>query len=189
MDVRGVVEETRTTILPQASRKNVTVATSVAGDAAELRGDKEKIRQCLVNLAGNAVKFTPDGGRIDIRVRRVSRGLDVTGGGRFGTARSDLIVFSVEDTGIGIPKDKLEQIFTSFYQVDNSITREYGGTGLGLAIVKRLVMAHKGEVAVESEPGRGTRFDLAFPAEFSEESSVSMSDLDGPESSSMLKSP
>lgn len=189
VDVRGVVEETRTTILPQASRKNVTVATSVAGDAAELRGDKEKIRQCLVNLAGNAVKFTPDGGRIDIRVRRVSRGLDVTGGGRFGTARSDLIVFSVEDTGIGIPKDKLEQIFTSFYQVDNSITREYGGTGLGLAIVKRLVMAHKGEVAVESEPGRGTRFDLAFPAEFSEESSVSMSDLDGPESSSMLKSP
>jgi signal transduction histidine kinase len=92
--------------------------------------------------------------------------------GRFGAPERAFVRFEVEDTGIGIPQDKLEAIFRSFYQVDNSITREYGGTGLGLAIVKRLVEAHLGDVQVDSGPERGTRFTVLVPVEAPEGGAV-----------------
>ena len=80
----------------------------------------------------------------------------------------------VEDTGIGIPPDKLDQVFKAFYQVDNSFTREYGGTGLGLAIVKSFVDAHGGEVWVESVEGKGTTFSLLLPVKTERQSRINI---------------
>jgi len=162
----SLVERARTTVVPQAQKKNLSFVTEIADDAHRFFADPEKLRQCLVNLLGNAVKFTPEGGRITVRVTRYRARIPGSGAStRFGAPDRDLMRFEVEDTGIGIPKEKIEQVFASFYQVDNSITREHGGTGLGLAIVKRFVEAHGGQVDVRSETGRGTVFSLTFPAD------------------------
>ncbi|PYM73426.1 MAG: hypothetical protein DME03_15545 [Candidatus Rokuibacteriota bacterium] len=110
------------------------------------RGDGRRITQCLLNLTGNALKFTPEGG-VDIEVR-----LD-----------GEWLVYRVSDTGIGIPADEIENIFSEFRQVDPTITREYGGTGLGLSITKRLVEMHGGRIWVESEPGKGSTFFFTVP--------------------------
>jgi signal transduction histidine kinase len=99
-----------------------------------------------MNLAGNALKFTRHG-RVDIDVR-----LD-----------DGWLTYRVSDTGIGIPKEEVENIFAEFRQVDTTITREYGGTGLGLSITKRLVEMHGGRIGVESELGRGSRFFFTVP--------------------------
>ncbi|MFH0977040.1 MAG: response regulator [Spirochaetota bacterium] len=114
------------------------------------KGDPTRIRQVLINLAGNAIKFT-DKGDVTLRVSMDSKqvaGIDYMPG----------IKISVKDTGIGIPKDKLEQVFESFTQVDSSITRKFGGTGLGLTITKKLIEMMGGTISVNSEPGKGTEF-------------------------------
>ena len=115
-------------------------------DIPPARGDGRRITQCLLNLTGNALKFTPEGG-VDIEVR-----LD-----------GEWLVYRVSDTGIGIPADEIENIFSEFRQVDPTITREYGGTGLGLSITKRLVEMHGGRIWVESEPGKGSTFFFTVP--------------------------
>ena len=99
-----------------------------------------------MNLAGNALKFTHHG-RVEIDVR-------LDGG---------WLTYRVSDTGIGIPKEEVENIFAEFRQVDTTITREYGGTGLGLSITKRLVELHGGRIGVESELGKGSRFVFTVP--------------------------
>jgi signal transduction histidine kinase/DNA-binding response OmpR family regulator len=109
-------------------------------------GDKGRLNQILVNLAGNAVKFTPDG-EITISVKHVES-----------TATHHRLKFSVKDTGIGIPEDKLKTIFDRFTQAEESTTRKFGGTGLGLNIVKQLVELQRGEIHVKSQPGRGSEF-------------------------------
>ena len=106
-------------------------------------GDPTKLRQLLLNLIGNAIKFTNEGGII-VRVRP--------------TEEEDRIHFTVEDTGIGIPTDRIDTIFDSFTQADNTITRKYGGTGLGTTISKEIVQLMGGRIWVESEPGMGSRF-------------------------------
>jgi PAS domain S-box-containing protein len=111
-----------------------------------LRGDPDRIGQVLVNLVGNAVKFTKKG--------EVSVTVD---------AGTDGVVFSVRDTGIGIPAENLEPIFTPFTQVDSSLTRRFGGTGLGLAICRELVTLMGGDMLVESEEGRGSTFSFSLP--------------------------
>jgi two-component system, NarL family, sensor histidine kinase BarA len=163
LDTATVVEQARTSIVPQASKKRIEVGVDVSTDLPEYRADPERLRQSLVNLMGNAVKFTPEHGRIDLVVRVWTGVLPGEAGGRFGPPQRDFVRFDVKDTGIGIPPDKLETIFKSFYQVDNSITREFGGTGLGLSIVKRFMQAHGGDVAVHSQPGSGSTFSLLIP--------------------------
>ena len=113
-----------------------------------ISGDRDKIRQCLVNLMSNAVKFTPDGGRVAVRSR-------LEEGGR--------VAVEVCDTGIGILPEHLVRIFEVFYQVDGSNTREYGGAGLGLAIVKSFVEAHGGEVKVASDARPGLHLHAPLP--------------------------
>lgn len=162
-DTASVVEQARTSIVPQASKKRIQLEVDVPPDLPEYRADPDRLRQSLVNLMGNAVKFTPENGRIDVVVRAWSGILPSEAGGRFGPPERDFVRFDVKDTGIGIPPDKLETIFNSFYQVDNTITREYGGTGLGLSIVKRFMQAHGGDVEVNSEPGTGSTFSLLIP--------------------------
>ena len=120
----------------------------------EVRADREKLRQVMVNLLSNAVKFTPKGGWVQVLVTEVKFQPELD---------ADGWQFVVQDSGVGIPTDQLEKIFQSFYQVDNSSTREFGGAGLGLAIVKSYVEGHGGKVRVQSELGQGSRFEVALP--------------------------
>jgi signal transduction histidine kinase len=135
------------TILPLARKKGLKVSCD-PGELPRIQADRDKVRQCLVNLASNAVKFTPAGGAITVTAQVV---------------QPESLAIHVTDTGIGIPEEHLHRVFDVFYQVDGSSTREYGGAGLGLAIVKSFAEAHGGEVRVRSEPGRGSTFSLHLP--------------------------
>ncbi|HEX7785717.1 MAG TPA: ATP-binding protein, partial [Methylomirabilota bacterium] len=106
------------------------------------------LAQVLINLVDNAVKYTPEGGSVAVAGRRLEEGG---------------VEVSVRDTGIGIPPADLPRITERFYRVDKARSRELGGTGLGLAIVKHLVMAHGGELGIESEQGRGTIVRFTVP--------------------------
>ena len=120
-------------------------------------GDVTRLRQVLVNLVGNAVKFTA-AGEVVVQVRALSRARDA--GKACGSWH---LHFSVRDTGIGIPVDRLARLFKSFSQADASTTRQYGGTGLGLAISKRLVELMGGKMWVESVPQKGSTFHFTLP--------------------------
>src|SRR5205807_7045048 len=141
-----------------------------------LGGDAGRLRQVLLNLVGNALKFTDDG-EVVMRVTQVSDRVvsdGVVSGESSKDATHDLpltthhstthLHFEVSDTGIGIPPDKQESIFRAFEQEDTSTTRKYGGTGLGLTIAARLVALMGGRISVDSAPGRGSTF--AFTARF-----------------------
>jgi GAF domain-containing protein len=130
-----------------ATRSGLEITLEDPGGPLLVWGDRERLSQVLDNLLHNAVKFSPNGGRITVRV--VDRG--------------DHAEVSVQDTGIGIPPDKLDRIFERFYQVDGSTRRRFGGMGLGLAIVKRIVEAHGGRVWAESELGKGSTFYFTIP--------------------------
>ena len=142
-------------ITRQAAReKGIELGSEIAPDLPPIRGDVTALTSALRQVLDNAVKFTPDGGRIVLRMRR-------------GPARNgdpDGVELAVEDTGVGIPPEALPRIFDKFYQADASATRQHGGTGLGLAIVKRILDAHGATIAVETRPGRGTRVRMLFPA-------------------------
>jgi len=136
----------------RAHQKGLEVTWALQGDIPEaLMGDPTRLRQILINLAGNAIKFTKEG-----EVRLVAQRLESIEG--FIPIR-----FSVSDTGIGIPKEKQQQIFDAFSQADSSTTREFGGTGLGLSISARLIQLMKGEIQVESTPGKGSTFAFTLP--------------------------
>jgi len=151
-DLRETVEEAVELLASKAREKGLELAVSYAPEAPRrLIGDPGRIRQVLTNLAGNAVKFTEQG---HVLVAVECEEHDAA------QARLRLVV---EDTGIGIPEDKLAQIFDKFTQADASTTRRYGGTGLGLAICKQLAKLMGGAIGVTSEPGRGSRFWLTVP--------------------------
>jgi GAF domain-containing protein len=130
-----------------AKKSNISIELQAGDDLPLLHADPGRLGQVFDNLLGNAIKFSPAGKTITVRVGR---------DGAF--ARAD-----VEDQGIGIPADKLDQIFDRFYQVDGSTTRRYGGTGLGLAIVKSIVESHGGQIIVESALGAGSTFSFILP--------------------------
>ncbi len=127
------------------------------------KGDVTRLRQVLVNLLGNAVKFTHDG---TIAISVIGKPIETT------ERKQYELHFSISDTGIGIPEEKLDRLFQSFSQVDSTTTRKYGGTGLGLAISKRLVELMTGEIWVVSKPGLGTTFHFTILAEEAEEVSI-----------------
>jgi len=146
-DLRAIVESVTNTLAPRASDKGLELACSLHHSVPPLlRGDPARLRQILLNLGGNAIKFT-EKGEVVIRVELDKEAEDRA-----------TIVFSVTDTGVGIPLDKQTKIFDSFTQADGSTTRKYGGTGLGLSISKRLVEMMGGQISVESQPGKGSRF-------------------------------
>ncbi|MDY0109693.1 MAG: two-component regulator propeller domain-containing protein [Candidatus Krumholzibacteria bacterium] len=146
-DLRSLAEEVAEMLAPRAFDKGLVFTLRVAHDIpAGLRGDPLRIRQILVNLVNNAVKFT-EHGRVDVRVTMTAQAADHVS-----------LLFEIQDTGVGIPADRMDRLFESFSQVDTSTTRQYGGTGLGLAICKQLVDLMHGEITVASEVGRGTTF-------------------------------
>jgi signal transduction histidine kinase/CheY-like chemotaxis protein len=155
-DLRRCVEDALALVAGRASEKQLDLALEFAPDTPEgLRGDPQRVRQVLVNLVSNGVKFT-SAGEVVVSVRATPDG---DGRHRF--------EFSVRDTGIGIPPERIDRLFKSFSQVDTSTTRHYGGTGLGLAISKRLVELMGGSVGVESTPGAGSTFRFSILAETS----------------------
>ena len=147
-DVRTVVEEVADLVAPRAHEKGLEVVTVVAPAVpAAVCGDPGRLRQVLLNLAANAIKFTEEG--------EVALGVGVDGGAAQGRV---VLRFEVLDTGIGLTAEHQRQVFDSFTQADASTTRRFGGTGLGLAICRRLVTLMGGDLGVASEPGQGSRF-------------------------------
>lgn len=163
IDPKEIARLSLTDVTPQAKKRNI-VLTSEIQSLRVLRADADKIRRILTNLLGNAVKFTPENGRVTLRIDTVQappvgeNRLDI-----FEPARNDYLRFQVIDTGIGIPQDKLEHVFDAFFQVDNTSTREFGGTGLGLSIARNFALAHGGRIEVQSKVGQGSTFSLLLP--------------------------
>ena len=146
-DLRRTVENVTDVLTLKAREKGLELACLIRHDLpAALQGDPGRLRQILMNLAGNATKFTEKG---EITIRASLKKEDNT---------QAMVHFEVVDTGIGIPKDRMDRLFKSFSQVDSSTTRKYGGTGLGLTISKKLVRMMGGEIGVESVEGEGSTF-------------------------------
>jgi CheY-like chemotaxis protein/HPt (histidine-containing phosphotransfer) domain-containing protein len=169
-ELHGCIEEALEMLVTKAAEKNLDLAYTIEeGIPRILVGDVSRLRQILVNLIGNAVKFT-SAGEVVVEVKTAGRGLSKPEPGH----ESDtefirhpeqwLLHFSVRDTGIGIPADKQHLLFKSFQQVDKSTSRHYGGTGLGLAITKRLAELMGGQVWVASEAGKGSTFHFSIQA-------------------------
>jgi two-component system phosphate regulon sensor histidine kinase PhoR len=148
LDLGDVVTGVAAMFEGTAAQKGQTVERAVPRGLA-VRADRDRLVQILVNLVDNAVKFTPEGGRIRVEAEPGPDGR---------------VEIRVKDSGIGIPSTELPRITERFYRVDKTRSREIGGTGLGLAIVKHLVQAHGGELRVESTLGRGTTVSFTVPA-------------------------
>ncbi|HNQ18061.1 MAG TPA: ATP-binding protein [Smithellaceae bacterium] len=140
----------------KAKEKKITIHNNVRENFPMIRADKDKLTQIFVNILDNAVKFTPESGRITIAAKEADAYTAV----------------SISDTGIGVPRDEIQRLGERFYRVDRSRSRDLGGTGLGLSIVKHLMIAHGGRMEIESELGRGTTVSLLFPLAKKEQNRV-----------------
>jgi two-component system phosphate regulon sensor histidine kinase PhoR len=143
-----IVDSALAIIQPRAESGRVTLETALPDDLPEVDADRDRLAQILINLVDNAVKYTPAAGRVRVGARAVG---------------ADMVEVEVADTGVGIPRADLPRITERFYRVDKARSRELGGTGLGLAIVKHLVIAHGGELTIDSEPGQGTTVRFSLP--------------------------
>jgi PAS domain S-box-containing protein len=148
VQLAGVVEGMRDFVQPQLRERGLAFAVERCGSEVMVRADRDKVQQILLNLLSNALKFTPSGGTITLRCRSRAEGGAIV---------------SVEDTGQGIARDKLERIFEPFVQVDRRYKRAQEGIGLGLAISRELARAMGGDLVVHSEEGKGSVFDLCLP--------------------------
>ncbi|HNF14577.1 MAG TPA: ATP-binding protein, partial [Leptospiraceae bacterium] len=170
-DFSQVFSEIESVTLPKAAEKNNILSFEIeTGVPSAVLTDKTRLKQILLNLTGNAVKFT-ENGKITVRAEKIME--------RNNTVH---ILFSVEDTGIGIPHEKQERLFKPFTQADSSTTRKFGGTGLGLAISRKLTELLGGNISLKSTPGKGSRFSFSITAEKSdhEENSESVQNEDEP---------
>ncbi|HDQ72125.1 MAG TPA: PAS domain S-box protein [Chloroflexi bacterium] len=147
VDLVELVNDVLTEFKVTAKNHDLTLTGDVQPDLPCIRGDPVHLRRVLDNLLGNAIKFTPAGGRITVCLER----------------DGENALLEVADSGMGIPEDQLERIFNRFYQVDGSLRRRHGGTGLGLALVKEIVAAHGGRVSVTSQVGEGSVFRVCLP--------------------------
>ena len=147
--LNDIVRVATSTVEPLLKDGKVRLVSDISADIPPLKTDRDKLKQVVLNLLSNAVKFTEQG---EIKVS---------------ASRNDGVVrLTVADTGIGMKKEALDYIFDEFRQADMSSTRKYGGTGLGLAIVKRFVNLMGGDIGVESELGRGSKFIITLPVEY-----------------------
>jgi signal transduction histidine kinase len=144
--VQDLVEGVRSTLRSLAAEKGLEFVVTVREDLPLAHGDAGRLTQCLINLAGNSLKFTKQG-KVEVSVSQ----------------RDGLLAFRVSDTGIGIAPDKIGGLFTEFKQTDATIASEYGGSGLGLSIVKKFIEMHGGRIWAESELGKGSTFIFEIP--------------------------
>ncbi len=155
IDIRNVVQEMVALFRPNTMEKNIILKTEFLNFIPKVRGDEDKIKQVLTNLINNAIKFTPEGGSIKIGVKGITEGYQHNPG---------FVEVYVEDTGVGIPHNRLNEIFEKFRQVKETkqMIEKVKGTGLGLAIVKGIVEAHGGKIWAESQLGIGSRFTFTL---------------------------
>ncbi len=132
---------------PKAAAKKLTLSNRLSNALPPVKADRDRLSQILLNILDNAVKFTPEGGSVIIDAE----------------VKGERVALTIEDTGIGVPREELQRLGERFYRVDKTRSRELGGTGLGLSIVKHLMTAHGGSLTIESQPGRGTKVILLFP--------------------------
>ena len=148
-DAAELLGQTARVMQPLAEKKHITIATAADdgkdGDMTkhEIQADEQKIKQLMLILVDNAVKYTPEGGRVTVGFEKAPQGR---------------VRFYVQDTGIGIAEEDQQRIFDRFYRVDKARSREMGGNGLGLSIAQEIVNLHQGTITVKSRPGEGTRF-------------------------------
>jgi len=148
VSVKDACETALTMVAQQANRKNISISLDVPANLPTFRADCRRVKQILVNLLNNAIKFTPDNGLVAVQVLRMT---------------DKALRFSIKDSGIGISADQINEIFEPFYQVDSALNKKYSGTGLGLALVKRYVDMHNGKVFLISEIGKGSTFFVDLP--------------------------
>jgi signal transduction histidine kinase len=153
--VEDLVNTVKLSLRSLAATKGLDLVAAVAPDLPLAVGDGKRITQCLMNLAGNALKFTREG-RVEIRAE----------------LEGEHLLFAVADTGIGIPAEQIDTIFEEFRQADATVSRDFGGTGLGLSITRRLVELHAGRIWVESVPGKGSTFFFSIPVRVAKEAAV-----------------
>jgi two-component system phosphate regulon sensor histidine kinase PhoR len=146
--LRDFIDDVVEFVKEPAEKKEISLSRNEIPSSLAVQADRDYLEQILINLLDNAVKYTPEGGKVIVSAIEKD---------------SKEIQFSVEDNGIGIPKEDLSRIFERFYRVDKGRSKELGGTGLGLSIVKHLVQAHGGRVWVESQIGKGSTFYLTLP--------------------------
>lgn len=137
-------------LAPLAHKKGLAVSSTLPENFPEIEADAMRLEQVLTNLVENAIKFTPEGGQVQVR----------------GWERGDAVELVVVDSGIGVPAEERERIFERFYQVDSSARRRYKGTGLGLTICRHIVVQHGGRVWVQDAPGGGSEFHVTLPERF-----------------------
>lgn len=155
LSLADIVASEIATFTTQACKRGIAIQLDASGESTVV-GDRKKIRQVVSSLLSNAVKFTPDRGRVGVAVRP----------GPLSPQETDevrAIQLVVSDSGIGIPRDHVAKIFEPFFQVDSSSTRAFGGTGLGLTLAKAYVEAHGGRIWVDTAPGQGSTFVATFP--------------------------
>jgi signal transduction histidine kinase len=158
LSLADLVASELATFAPQAGRRGIAIQLDACPDTVVI-GDRRKIRQIVSSLVSNAVKFTPDRGKVGVAVRRGSLAAHEPG-----VDAAPAIQLVVTDSGIGISRDQVAKIFEPFFQVDSSSTRAFGGTGLGLTLAKAYVEAHGGQIWVDTAPGQGSTFIATFPA-------------------------
>jgi two-component system cell cycle sensor histidine kinase PleC len=145
-NVAAIAQDALRIVNPRAGEEDIKIITKLS-KTVELNGDKRALKQVLLNLLTNAVKFTPKGGVVTLTVKR----------------KDTNVLFSISDTGIGIPEDDLENLGRPFTQVENQFSKSHGGSGLGLAISRSLIELHGGTLAIESREGEGTTVSFALP--------------------------
>ncbi len=170
--VQQLAESSLRMIRQQAQKKGLRVTSDIDPDVRILWCDPRRLKQVLINLLGNAVKFTPERGKISLEIE--------------GDQERDEVMFRVRDNGIGIPESELGRLFRPFVQVGDAIARKDGGTGLGLALVYRMTQLHGGRVEVESSPGKGSLFTVYLPWNRSADESYHAHDSDKSESGAMV---
>ncbi len=162
VDAADAIEAAFEVLHVKAEQAGVVLASSVAPDTPPLDADRDRVEQTILNLVDNAIKYTPAGGRISVRIRPLSAA-EVPEILRRGDA-PPYCELVVADTGVGVPPEDLPRLTERFYRVDKARSRELGGTGLGLAIVTHIVQAHGGTLHIDSAVGRGTTVRVVLPA-------------------------
>ncbi|MCZ8513406.1 ATP-binding protein [Paenibacillus filicis] len=142
-------------VMKTEAKKKLIELELIAPEDLYMEADEDRLRQIMINLLSNGINYTPEGGKVKLKVEPVASGSE--------GKEADRIRFTISDTGIGIPKKDLPRIFERFYRVDKARSRSSGGTGLGLSIVKHLVELHQGTIRVESEVGIGSKFIIELP--------------------------